>query len=75
MKVPYATTYGGRVNTRRRVSFLCRLNLGVVPNSSSAEKFRLKFDILSEINATKFVKTRTRLNIDGFASVAVVDAV
>lgn len=52
------------VKTRRRVSFLCRLNLVWYPIVKRVG-----------INTTKFVKTRTRFNSDGFASVALVDAV
>lgn len=76
MKVPYARNYGGRKHTTPCVVSLSS-ELGVVPNNSFVEKFGLKFDIKKRvgINTTKFVKTRTRFNSDGFASVALVDAV
>ena len=76
MKVPYARNYGGRKDTTPCVVSLSS-ELGVVPNSSFVEKFGLKFEIKKRvgINTTKFVKTRTRFNSDGFASVALVDAV
>ena len=45
----YDDLWRTRKQTTTCVVSFYRLNLGVVPNSSSAEKLRLKFDILSEL--------------------------